>query len=89
VEVPEAPVIEEEDRPHKRFVELVVTTRLTVPENPLTGATVMVELPVLSRFIVRLAGLAVTVKSGEDDCTMAEMLVEWMSEPLVTVIVTL
>jgi len=38
--------------------------RVTVPVNPLTGATVMVEVPVAPARIATLVGLAVTVKSG-------------------------
>ncbi len=37
--------------------------RATVPVNPLTGATVMVEVPGEPALIVTLVGLSVTVKS--------------------------
>ena len=53
-----------EDRVHARFVELVVTARLTVPVNPLIGDTVMVEGLATPAFTVTLVGPAVTVKSG-------------------------
>jgi hypothetical protein len=46
-----------------RFVELVVTERVTVPLKPFTGATVMVELPMPLEFTVTVVGLAVIVKS--------------------------
>jgi len=38
--------------------------RVTVPVNPLTGATVMVEVPAAPAMIVTAVGLAVTVKLG-------------------------
>ena len=41
-----------------------VDDRVTVPANPLTGATVIVEVPVAPALTVTLVGLAVTVKSG-------------------------
>lgn len=44
VEVPEPPVIDVEDRVHSRLVEFVVDARETVPVNPLTEETVIVEL---------------------------------------------
>ena len=47
----------------ERFVEFVVTTRVTVPANPLTGATVMVEVPATPAFTVRLVGPVAIVKS--------------------------
>lgn len=46
-----------------RFVEFVVTTRVTVPVNPFSGATVMVELPATPAFKITLFRLTVTVKS--------------------------
>ena len=63
VEVPEPPTILVEDRVHERLVELVVTARVTVPVNPFTGATVMVDVPATPAFTVILVVLAVTVKS--------------------------
>ena len=48
---------------HTRFVELVVTERVTVPLKPFTGATVIVELPMPLEFTVTVVGLAVMVKS--------------------------
>ena len=63
VDVPEPPAIDVEDRVQDRFVELVVTARVTVPVKPFTGATVMVEVPVTPAFTVTLVVLAVTVKS--------------------------
>ena len=37
--------------------------RATVPVNPLTGATVIVEVPAVPAVVVTAIGLAVTVKS--------------------------
>jgi len=48
----------------ERFVELVVTTSVTVPLKPFRGATVIVEFPALPALTVRIVGLAVNVKSG-------------------------
>ena len=63
VEVPEPPVILVNDSVQDRLVELVVTARVTVPVKPLTGATVIVEVPATPAFMVTLVALAVTVKS--------------------------
>lgn len=63
VEVPEPPVMLVVLRMHDRFVELVVTARVTVPANPLTGATVIVEASATPALTVTLVVLAVTVKS--------------------------
>jgi len=40
-----------------------VAVRATVPVNPWTGATVMVEVPAVTALTVTLVGEAVTVKS--------------------------
>jgi hypothetical protein len=37
--------------------------KATVPVNPLTGATVMVEVPAVPAVVVTAVGAAVTVKS--------------------------
>ncbi len=42
---------------------LLSAVRLTTPLKPLTAVTVMVEVPDTPVLIVRLVGLAVTVKS--------------------------
>jgi hypothetical protein len=44
VDVPEPPVIVVELSVQDRLVELVVTARVTVPVNALTGDTVIVEV---------------------------------------------
>jgi hypothetical protein len=62
VEVPDPPVMLVEDNEHDRLVELVVTARPTIPENPFTGATVIVEVAATPVLTVTLVGLAVTVK---------------------------
>jgi len=46
--------------------------RATVPVNPCTGATVMVEAPAALASAVTLVGLAVTVKSLTVTVTVAE-----------------
>jgi hypothetical protein len=71
VDVPEPPVMLVEDKVHDRLVELVVTARPTVPEKPLSGATVMVEVPVAPALTLTLVGLAVTVKSCTWNTTVA------------------
>jgi hypothetical protein len=63
VELPEPPVIVVGESVQTRFVEFVVTERVTVPLKPFTGATVMVELPMPLEFTVTVVGLAVMVKS--------------------------
>ena len=63
VEVPEPPTILVADNVQDRLVELVVTARVTVPEKPFNGATVIVEVPATPAFTVILVVLAVTVKS--------------------------
>lgn len=64
VDVPDPPEILVEDRLQDRLVELVVTARLTVPLNPLSGAIVIVEAAATPAFAVTLVGLALIVKSG-------------------------
>ena len=64
VEVPEPPEMEVELNVHDRLVELVVTTRVTVPVKPLTGLIVIVDAPAAPAFRVKLVGLAEIVKSG-------------------------
>ena len=61
-----------------------VDVNATVPVNPLTGATVMVEVAAALANAVTLVGLAVTVKSVMVTVTVAE----WDSDPLVPVTVT-
>ena len=59
--------------------------RATVPVNPLTGATVIVDVPEAPALTVIEVGLAVMVKSTTFTVMLA---VEWDSEPLVPVTVT-
>jgi len=61
-----------------------VDVRATVPVNPLTGATVIVDVPTALAFIVIVVGLAVTVKSVTVYVTVAG----WVIDPLVPVTVT-
>jgi hypothetical protein len=63
-DVPEPPVILAEEGVQERLVELVVTTRVTVPVKPLTGDTVIVDAPVAPAFALTLIGLALMLKSG-------------------------
>jgi len=53
-----------DENEHDRFVELVVTTSVTVPLKPFRGATAIVEFPAIPAFMVTIVGLAVMVKSG-------------------------
>ena len=64
VEVPEPPsVMLVGDSVHVRPEDgLVVVDSETVPVNPLSGATVIVEVPLAPASTVRLVGLAVTLK---------------------------
>lgn len=48
---------------HDRLVEFDVTARVTVAENPLTGATVTVEVLAEPAIPVTVAGLALVPKS--------------------------
>ncbi len=51
------------DRVHVRPLIETDAARVTVPVNPLTGETVIVELPVLPEVTATLVGFAVTEKS--------------------------
>ncbi len=62
----------------------IVVVNATVPVNPLTGATVIVEVTAVPEFVDTLVGLAVTVKS----ITVTVTVAEWDSAPLVPVTVT-
>jgi hypothetical protein len=55
-----------------------------VPVNPLTGASVIADVPVAPAKIVRLLGLVVSVKSW----TVTVMVTEWDRPPLVPVTIT-
>ncbi len=61
-----------------------VEVRATVPVNPLTGATVIVDVAAAPASALMLVGLAVTVKSVTVTVTVAE----WERDPLVPVTVT-
>jgi hypothetical protein len=63
VGAPEPPATLIEESVQDKLVELVVMARVTVPAKPLSGATVMVEVPDTPAFAVTLVRLAVTVKS--------------------------
>ena len=62
----------------------IVDVRATVPVNPWTGATVIVEVAAVPAFVVTAVGLALTVKSFTVTATVAER----DNAPLVPVTVT-
>ena len=55
--------MEEEESVHDRLVELVVTTRATVPAKPFTGLTAIIDVPGVPALTVTLVGLALIEKS--------------------------
>lgn len=71
---------------HARPLGETDDARVTVPVNPLTGETVIVEMPVSPGLTATLVGFAVTEKSVLD--TTYATVVEWEREPLAPVIVT-
>ncbi len=84
VDVPEPPLMDEEDNVQDRFVEFVVTARVTVPEKLFNGATVIVEVAAVPAVVVTLVRLAVTEKSVKWKVTLVELVVV----PLVAVTVS-
>lgn len=64
VDDPEPPAMEEEDNVQTRFVELVVTARVTGFVKPFKEAIVIVEVAVAPAFTLTVAGLAVIEKSA-------------------------
>jgi hypothetical protein len=72
------------DRVQVRPVGETAEVRATVPVNPFTGATVIVEVMAVPAVVVNDVGLAVTVKSVTVTVTVAE----WDRLPLVPVTVT-
>ena len=60
VEVPEPPVMDAALRVHAELFEVSPTVLV----NPLTGETVIVEVPAELTTTVKVVGLAATVKSG-------------------------
>lgn len=83
VDEPDPPTIDVDVRVQDRLVELVAAAMVTVPANPFTGATMVVEVPAIPEFKVTLVGLAVTVKSWTWNTTFAV----WLKVPLVPVTV--
>jgi len=61
--LPEPPVIVVGDSVQAMLEELVVTVRVTVPMNPFSDVTVMVELPSTPALTVTVVGLADIAKS--------------------------
>ena len=93
VVVPEHDSVEVWDAPRTTLVGLNVHVKpagdtadvnVTVPVNPLTGATVIVDVPEPPEANVKLVGLAAMVKSLTVKVTVAE----WDNVPLVPVTVT-
>ena len=73
VEVPEPPVIEVGVRVQVMPVDgEIVSVNATVPVNPLTGVTVMVEVRTIFVLPLTLVGLALIVKSVTVSVTVAE-----------------
>lgn len=64
VDEPEPPVMLVAESVQDRLVELVVVPRVTVPVNPFTGDTVIMEVPAVPTVAVTLIGFAVIAKSG-------------------------
>ncbi len=62
-DVPEPPVILVEVKVQDRFVEFVVTARLTVPVKPFNATTETLEAPATPTVTATLVGLADTAKS--------------------------
>jgi len=54
VDVPDPPVIVPNVRMQDMLVELVVTTRATVPTNPSSGRTLIPEVPATPALTVKL-----------------------------------
>jgi len=63
VELPEPPVILVDDKVHDRLVEFVVTPSATVPENPFTDPTDIVDIAATFTVVETLIGLAAMLKS--------------------------
>ena len=64
--------------------------RFTVPENTLSEVTVIVEVPLEPALTDRLVGLAEREKSAVDvDETVTDTEVEWASDPLELLTVTM
>ena len=64
------------ESPHERPGGLIVSVRLTVPANPLTGATVIAELSDVPAAVIRLVGLAGTEKSVKVKVSVTELVTE-------------
>jgi len=63
MELPEPPMMVVWDRAQAMLDELVVTVRVTVPVNPFSDETVIVELPGTPALTVTVVGLADIAKS--------------------------
>ena len=63
LEVPEPPVILVVVKAHDKFVELVVTPKVTVPVKPFSGEIEIKEVPATITAVVTDVGLLETAKS--------------------------
>jgi len=72
------------ERLHVRPEGDTCEVRATVLANPLTGATVIVEVPMVPAVVVTVVRLALMVKS----VTVYVTIAEWLIDPLVPVTVT-
>lgn len=62
MDVPEPPVMVVVEREHTSAVEFAATVKLTVPEKPFEGMTVIVELPGMPTPTLFVVGFAVIAK---------------------------
>ena len=72
VDVPEPPVTVAGVTAQVRLEEFVATARVTVAENPFTGARVNVAVPAEPTFTLILVGLLAIVKSWTLNATVTE-----------------
>ena len=72
------------ERAHVRPAGETCEVRATVPTNPLTGATLIVEEPIVPAGVVTVVKLGLRVKSVTVYVTVAE----WLIDPLAPVTVT-
>jgi len=72
------------ERAHVRPAGDTCEVRAIVPANPLTGATLMTEVPGVPAVVVTAVKLGLMVKS----LTVYVTIAEWLIDPLVPVTVT-
>jgi hypothetical protein len=64
VDVPDPPAIDVAERLQDKLVEFVVTPSVTVPVNPLSGVTVIPDVPAMPVLTETPVGFEETLKSG-------------------------